>query len=95
MMTDLIGIGAAILTTCALLPQILVTLKTRDATSLSLSTLICLSTGKICWLIYGVSIGSLPIIASNGFSASLTLILLVLKVRDVVIRKPARPPVNA
>lgn len=94
-MTELIGLGAAILTTCALLPQILVTLRARDAASLSLSTLICLCTGKICWLIYGVSIGSMPIIASNGFSASLTIILLVLKVRDLVSQKSAHTPVSA
>ena len=94
MLTELVGIGAAILTTSALLPQILVTLKARNATALSLSTLMCLCTGKICWLIYGVSIESLPIIASNGFSASLSLVLLVLKVRDLLVQKAPSPPIG-
>jgi MtN3 and saliva related transmembrane protein len=40
-----------------------------------------LSTGVLLWLIYGIRLGSLPIIFANGVTLALTLSILALKIK--------------
>jgi MtN3 and saliva related transmembrane protein len=80
-MVDLLGYLAGALTTFALLPQVLHTLKTRSTEDISLSmwTMFCI--GITLWLVYGVMVRSGPVILTNVVSLVLAGTVLVLKIR--------------
>ncbi len=80
-MPDLIGYIAATLTTVAFVPQAVRTLRTRDTAGISLAMYALFTTGAGCWLVYGIAIGSWPVILSNAVTCSLSLVILLLKVR--------------
>lgn len=80
-MPDLIGYIAATLTTVAFVPQAVRTLRTRDTAGISLAMYALFTTGAGCWLAYGIAIGSWPVILSNAVTCSLSLVILVLKMR--------------
>jgi len=79
--TDLIGYCSAVLTTTAFVPQALQSLKTRDLSGISLPMYSLFSLGVFGWLIYGLMIGSWPIIAANSITLILACIVLYLKVK--------------
>lgn len=76
-----IGFAAAFCTTVALVPQLLRVLRLRSAREISLGTFLLFSTGVALWLLYGLHIGSRPVIASNAVTLGLSLSILFLKVR--------------
>jgi MtN3 and saliva related transmembrane protein len=39
------------------------------------------SFGEACWLVYGIGLGSAPIIAANAVTLTLALAILTLKLR--------------
>jgi MtN3 and saliva related transmembrane protein len=39
------------------------------------------SFGVFCWLVYGIGIGSLPIVAANAVTLALSVAILFLKLR--------------
>jgi MtN3 and saliva related transmembrane protein len=77
----ILGLSAAALTTFAYLPQSIKTIRTKHTKDLSLTTIIMLEIGLICWLIYGLMISSIPIIAANTLSILLMTIILILKIK--------------
>lgn len=78
---SLIGYVAATLTTVAFLPQLIKTWQHRSAKDISYAMLLIFSTGVLCWLIYGILINSLPIIAANSVTLVLNLLILSLKIK--------------
>lgn len=82
-MHDVLGAIAAILTTTAFLPQALRTLRTRNTRDLSLWTWVLFETGVLCWLGYGLWIGSTPVIWANAITAVFAGAVLTVKVRNV------------
>ncbi|MBZ0202094.1 MAG: SemiSWEET transporter [Ignavibacteria bacterium] len=72
---------AAALTTFAYLPQSLKAIKTKHTKDLSLPTLLMLEFGLITWLIYGLLIMSIPIIAANTVSIVFMSVILYLKIK--------------
>jgi MtN3 and saliva related transmembrane protein len=78
---DLIGSLAALLTTAAFIPQAWLTWKTRRADGVSLGMYAVFTTGVALWLIYGVLIGSLPVIAANAVTLALALFILGMKLK--------------
>ena len=76
-----IGSAAALLTTLCWDPQAVRTIRTRDTRAVSLWTQAILATGILLWLVYGLLLGSLPLIAANGVSFVLVATILALKVR--------------
>ena len=76
---DLIGSVAGTLTTLSFLPQVLKTYRSRSAKDISLVMFLLFSLGVFLWLIYGLSIQSMPIIISNGITLVLSLSILVMK----------------
>lgn len=81
-MTDILGYLAAVLTTCAFVPQVVKTWRTRSARDLSIWWLLLFTTGVGCWLVYSVMLGVLPMMLGNGVTLSLALVLLGLKLTD-------------
>ena len=79
--TQLLGLAAGALTTTAFLPLVLKTWKTRSAKDLSLGmfTLICL--GVALWLVYGIIVRDIPVIAANLITLLLASVLLFWKLR--------------
>lgn len=77
----ILGLLAAFLTTFAYLPQSLKAIRTKHTKDLSLPTIMMLEAGLITWLIYGILISSIPIIAANTISIVLMSIILYLKLK--------------
>jgi MtN3 and saliva related transmembrane protein len=76
-----LGFVAAFCTTAAFIPQLVRVLRRRSARDVSLPTFLMFSVGVFLWLLYGLYIGSKPVIASNGVTLVLSVSILVLKLR--------------
>jgi len=74
-----IGAVAGFCTTCAMLPQIHSIWRRKSARDVSLGMFLIFGFGLLLWLIYGVSIRSAPVIATNGATLVLSLIILAMK----------------
>lgn len=80
-MIDLIGYIAACFTTFSLLPQILRIRRLREARDVSVSMPVMVSIGSVLWSVYGVVIGSVPVIAANGVALVIALTTIFFTVR--------------
>jgi MtN3 and saliva related transmembrane protein len=80
-MIEWIGAVAATLTTGAFLPQAIRTIRSRHTHDLSFWTQLLLFIGNNMWLVYGLYLGSWPLIAANVVGFFLVGIVLVLKIR--------------
>ncbi len=78
--TTLFGYVGGILTTAAFLPQVIQTWKTRSCKDLSYGMLVIFSGGILFWFLYGIGIGSMPVMLANGFTLVLVLIIVYLKI---------------
>jgi MtN3 and saliva related transmembrane protein len=79
--TTLIGLTAAFCTTVAFVPQVVRTWKNRSTQDLSLGMYLFYATGIFAWLVYGILIRDLPLVASNGVTLVLSLIMVGFKLR--------------
>ncbi|MEN9779488.1 MAG: hypothetical protein RL087_1579 [Pseudomonadota bacterium] len=79
--TELIGYIAAFLTTSSFVPQAWLTFRTRDVSGISLGMYSAFTTGIALWLVYGIVIGSWPIIIANIITVALAFSILVMKLR--------------
>ena len=68
----LLGLLAGTLTTFAFVPQVIKTWRTKSAGDLSVGTMSMICTGVLLWLVYGLFVGDIPVIASNA----VTLVLV-------------------
>lgn len=76
-----IGLAAAFVTTFCWLPQALRIIRTRDTTAISLPAYAAFAFGIVLWLVYGISLGDLPLILSNTVTLALQLSIVGLKLR--------------
>ena len=86
-MPEMIGYLAATLTTASFLPQALLTIRTRDTESLSLSMYSLFTLGVLCWLIYGVYISNKAIIFANAITLVLAASILSFKIYNVLFKR--------
>lgn len=80
---DLLGSIAALFTTMAFVPQVMQCLRTRDLSAISLPMYLIFSLGVFLWLVYGVTINSMPVILANSFTLALCLLILGLKLKTL------------
>jgi MtN3 and saliva related transmembrane protein len=80
-MTQLLGLAAGFLTTISFLPQVLKTWKSRSAKDLSLGMFSMFCLGVLLWLIYGIIVNDVPVIAANLVTLLLASTLLFFKLR--------------
>lgn len=80
-LTESIGALAATLTTLSFLPQVIKTWRTRSAADLSWIWLVAFSAGLFFWLLYGLAIGSWPVIGANTMTLGLVLTIAYVKWR--------------
>jgi len=78
---ETLGMIAGTLTTIAFVPQVLKIYQSKSAKDVSYLMFSIFSTGIVLWLLYGILIGSAPIIASNVVTLTLAVIIIVLKIR--------------
>jgi len=76
-----LGFTAAFCTTAAFVPQLVRVLRLRSARDVSLPTFVMFTAGVFLWLLYGIDIGSKPVIASNGVTLAISASILILKIR--------------
>lgn len=81
-MADWIGYFAAFCTTAALVPQALQVWHTRRTQDLSLVMFLLLCIGLVLWLIYGLILGSMPLIIANGCTLVLAGYCLYMKLTE-------------
>ena len=81
-MIETIGFLAGTLTTLAFVPQTIKSWRTRSVNDLSLAMLIAFNSGIVLWMVYGVLIGSTPILVANTATIVQSLTLLALKLRS-------------
>jgi len=84
--TEILGYCAAFLTTASFLPQAVLTLKTRDTSSLSLSMYSMFTLGVLLWLIYGIERSDKAIIFANSITLLLSSSILGFKVYNVIYK---------
>lgn len=78
---EIIGSIAAVITTFAWVPQILKIMRERQARDISLVTTATLASGVFLWVVYGVAIGSMPVILANAVSFLFIATIVALKLR--------------
>lgn len=78
---EMLGLAAGILTTAAFAPQVLKAWRTRRTRDLSLGMYLALAAGVALWLVYGLLIGSLSVVAANAVTLVLVLAVIALKLR--------------
>ena len=78
---ELIGYAAGLIVAISLTPQVVKSWRTKSTRDISISwTLIYLS-GLILWVIYGVGIGSLPLMVTVTIEFLMAFSLLILKIK--------------
>ena len=81
MFVTTIGLAAAFCTTVAFLPQVIRTWRTRSTGDLSLGMFLVFTTGIFLWLVYGLYVHDLPLIAANSVTFVLSGTILFFKLR--------------
>jgi MtN3 and saliva related transmembrane protein len=78
---DTLGYIAGTLTTAAFVPQVLRIWFTKSARDISWTMFIVFTAGVALWLVYGILLGTWPLILANGATLALASAILVLKWR--------------
>lgn len=78
---EVVGLIAGCLTTLAYLPQVIQVWRTRSARDISLGMFLMMVSGIALWLLYGLMIGSVALIAANSVTLVLTLLVLLGKLK--------------
>jgi MtN3 and saliva related transmembrane protein len=78
--TTILGILAACGTTVSFLPQAIKTIYTKNTSGISLEMYAIFVTGTLLWLIYGLMIGSWPVIMANATTLVVASVILVYKI---------------
>lgn len=78
---QILGLVAGGLTTTAFLPQVIKTWKSKSAKDLSLGMFLLFSLGVALWLVYGIMVQDVPVIAANLLTLMLASTILFFKFR--------------
>ena len=81
MSLEWIGYMAATLTTLSFVPQAVKTIRSRDTRGISLGMYVVFTIGIVAWFVYGLVLGSWPMILANAVTFLLAATILVLKLR--------------
>lgn len=76
-----LGTCAALLTTGSFIPQAWLIFRTRQVEGISVGMYSAFTLGVALWLLYGVALGSWPIIMANAVTLALASAILIMRVR--------------
>lgn len=79
---DILGLIAATLTSLAFVPQVIQTWKTQRVDDISLTMLLLFIVGLVLWLVYGILVPSVPVIAANSLTLIFVIYILRIKLRS-------------
>lgn len=74
---NILGIVAGVLTSIAMIPQLIKVIKEKNVGDLSWVMIIVLISGLSLWVWYGIIQNELPIVLSNAFAVLVNLTLLI------------------
>ena len=77
---EMIGLLAGCCTTGAFAPQAVKILKTRRVDDISLAMYLSFVFGVALWVVYGLSIHSIPVVVSNSITLMLSGSILTMKI---------------
>jgi MtN3 and saliva related transmembrane protein len=78
---EIIGWVAGCLTTLSFVPQVVLALRTRDLSAISIPMYVAFCIGVALWVVYGVYKPSPPVIAANAVTLALAGTILVLTIK--------------
>jgi len=78
---DIVGYAAAVIGTSMMLPQVIKSLRTKKVEDLSLLMCILFFLNCVLWGIYGIMIGSWPVIIANSIGTIISIIQLIVKMK--------------
>jgi MtN3 and saliva related transmembrane protein len=78
---EILGLIAGVLTTAAYIPQVFRTWRLKSAGDISLLMISLTTVGIFLWFLYGLFIGSLPVMIANFITCALTGAVLAMKLR--------------
>ena len=87
MIVAVLGVGASLLSTLSLLPQVVRTWRTRSAGDISAGWLITALVSMVLWILYGSLVGASAVVWANALTFLQASLILVVKLRD--LPKPA------
>src|SRR4051794_15390709 len=76
---SLVGGAATLASTTSFLPQARKVIRTRDTTAISTGMYAVTVVGFALWLTYGLLLGAVPLIITNGVCLALSGFILVMK----------------
>lgn len=76
-----VGVAAAVCSMISFMPQIAKIVREHDASAVSLRMYVVTVAGFVCWIAYGLAVGSWPVAASNLVNLALAATILALKWR--------------
>jgi MtN3 and saliva related transmembrane protein len=79
--TELFGYLAATLTTVSFIPQVVQVWRSKHTKDISLGMYSIFTLGIVVWLIYGLMLGSAPIIVANCITVVLAGSVLAMKIK--------------
>lgn len=74
-----VGLLAGTLTTISFVPQVIKTWTSKSTKDISLGMFLSFCLGVLLWIIYGVSVRDLPVIATNLATLILASAILIMK----------------
>ena len=77
----LLGLLAGAMTTASFLPQLAKAWRTHSTRDISLTMYVVFTAGIFLWLLYGIFIASIPVIAANIITLAIALVILILKIK--------------
>ncbi len=84
-----IGFIAGLFTTFAYAPQLWKAARSGSTGDLSLVMYLCMTFGVLLWIVYGIQIGSWPVIVWNIVTIAMTATIVVLRIRHGRGRSPS------
>lgn len=78
---EIIGLAATIIGTSLMLPQVYKSFKTKSVSDISWGMLVLYFFNCLLWLIYGLLIFSIPLMATNGIALCISILQIILKIK--------------
>lgn len=76
-----LGLLAGSLTTISFMPQVIKIWRSKSAKDISLGMFITFCSGVFLWIVYGIIVQDLPLVATNLATLILASIILLLKLK--------------
>jgi len=89
---EIIGVGAALLTTSSFIPQAFKVVRTRETEAVSLAMYSLFTAGITLWLVYGLLTSQWTIVAANGVTVIFAAIILTIKLGEGTRAAKAKQP---